>query len=267
MNSHRIKLTSWRCWSVSRRNRADREMAIIRDTFFPTPSFEYTFIGIYSLLCISYMTFGINSSSKLIKVTLKCLPLLFLILFFLYTVTSIHFGPMQGVGDPSNLERLLFGLLFSCLGDFYLVFDMFFMLGILAFASTQMIHIGLFNGAALLFYMPDDTSQLVTAAAIVLVSSLVYFCILPNLSRVLIIPAAIYCILISIAAWCAIVTMQLNPKLSTQQGALGACLFYTSDLLLSVNRWRIKLPYGPVLVIGTYYAAQILIFFSVINGF
>lgn len=197
---------------------------------------------------------------------LKSLPVLFLIGFFFYVVVSLPIGPVSPVGNVHNLERLVFGLVFSCLGDCYLVFDSFFVHGLLSFACAQLIYISLFNGGQLLFSTPSQ-SEFTVAIAIGLVSLLIYLYILPKLGYVLVVPAAVYCVLISVMLWCAMVTMQQDGNSSTCQGALGACLFYTSDIILTVNRWRLQIPYGSYLVIGTYYAAQILIFLSVINSF
>lgn len=241
-------------------------MAAIKDAFFSTPYSVYMLLGAYSVLCVIYMSCGMNLSSKLLKMVLKSSPVLFLILFFIYTVTSIHMGPVQAVGEIENLERILFGLVFSFLGDCYLVFDGFFIHGLLSFACAQLVYVGLFGGRVLLFVMPSQ-SELMTAAAVGLVSLWVYCYVFPKLSRVLVVAAALYCLLISLMLWCALVTLLQNAQLATLQGAIGACLFYTSDLLLALNRWGLTIPCGPHLVIGTYYAAQVSIFLSVINKF
>lgn len=241
-------------------------MAAIRDAFFPTSSSEFIVLGIYALLCLIYVIFGMNCTRKWLKMLLKCSPVLFLIAFFFYTVTSLNLGPMQTVGDVKNLERIIFGLIFSCLGDCYLVFDSFFILGLLSFTFAQLIYISIFGGGMLLFEMPAE-SELITAAAVGLVSLLVYFSIFPKLNYVLVVAAALYCLLISIMLWCALVTMQHNTKLSTSQGAIGAGFFYVSDLVLSITRWRLQIPFGSYIIICTYYAAQIFIFLSVINDF
>lgn len=241
-------------------------MTAIRDAFFPTPYSEYMFLGVYIVLCFTYMIFGINFTTGLSKMLLKSSPVLFLISYFFYTILSNPAGPGESVDGIDNLERLIFGLIFSCLGDCYLVFDSFFIHGLLSFACAQLIYISMFNGHLLLFIIPAQ-SELVTAAAVGLVSLLVFFSILPRLSYALVIPAAMYCLLISVMLWCAVVTMQQDTKLPTLQSAIGACLFYMSDLLLSLNRWRLQIPHGHYLIIATYYAAQILIFFSVINNF
>lgn len=241
-------------------------MGVVRDAFFPTPNFEYMILGTYAVLCLTYMVIGMNFTSGFLRMLLKCFPILYLVGFFFYVVTSLPLGPVTPVGNIGNLERIAFGLMFSCLGDAYLVFDSFFIHGLISFACAHLIYIGYFGGGILLFVIPSYP-ELVIAAAVGLISLLVYCYIFSELSYVLVVPAALYCLLISLMLWCAIVTMQQNVQLSTVHGALGACLFYMSDLLLSINRWKHQIPLGPHLVIGLYYSAQILIFLSVINTF
>ena len=241
-------------------------MGAIRNEFFPTPYSKYTVIGLYITLCLIYMAFGIRFSTKLLKMMLKCSPILFLIIFFIYIGTSINIGPV-GIGNVKDLERILFGLIFSALGDCFLVFDqLLFIHGLLAFSCTHIVYITLFGGKDLLLTVPTQ-SELVIAAAIGLVSILVCSYVLPKLRKMLIVPAAMYSILISFMLWCALVTLQHDPRLSTLQCAIGACLFYMSDILLSVKLSGTEIPCGDYLVIMTYYAAQILIFLSVLENF
>ena len=247
-------------------------MAIIKDGFFPTPYSMYMFLGTYLVLCLTYVAFGLNLSTeklskKLAKMVLKGLPVLFLIVFFVYSVSSVHVGPVQTLGrDIDDLPRVFFGLVFSFLGDCYLMFDSLFVHGLLAFACTQLIYVALFGGRMLLVIVPSY-GEIMAAMAVSLVSVWVYCYIFPKLSRVLVVAAALYCILISLMLWCALVTLMQDAQLPKLQGAIGACLFYTSDLLLTLNRWGPAIPYGPNLVMATYYAAQVFIFLSVINAF
>lgn len=239
-------------------------MGIIRDAFFPSPNFQYKIIGVYMMLCLIYMVIGMRLSNSLLKLILKCFPVLFLIIFFFCSVSSLHVGPIQQV---DNLERIVFGLMFSCLGDAYIVFDSLFLHGLISFTFAHFIYIAYF-GENVILSLPLSYNELVVAAAVGLVSLLVYFYVLPKLGYVLVVPAAIYCFVISLMLWYALMsTMKEDTEMSQMQGAFGACSFYMSDLLLAINRWRLKIPLGPQLIIGSYYLAQLLIFLSVINSF
>lgn len=247
-------------------------MGVIYESFFPNRQQEYMLIASFAVLCLVYVLFGLRSSSKLLKVILKCAPIVLLLTFIIYiTSTKLSLGPIQGRGNSVDLERVIFGLIFSVLGDFYLVFDIFFLLGIISFAAAQLMYINVFGGWTLYIafstYSEIVTAEIVTAVAVALVSALVYFYILQKLSWVLVVPAALYCVLLSVMLWCALVTFQRKPSTSAMVGAVGACLFYTSDLLLAVGRWRLDIPYSSYVIIITYYAAQLLIPLHVINKF
>ena len=221
---------------------------------------QYIYIG----LSVIYLLFGINSNSNLLKLVLKCAPistLLALSGLTAYRVLS-DYGPMAQGPMIESLDKLFWGLLFSIFGDMYLVFNGLFLLGIVSFAVAQATYIYLFDGA-LLLTIPLEQQQIVTAVAIGLVSVLIYSYIFPKLSWVLSVAALVYCILISVMLWCAFVRAQLTPSKPNVAAAIGACLFYMSDLVLALKKWRIKIPSMSILVMVTYYGAQLFISRSV----
>lgn len=240
-------------------------MGEVYASFFPTRQREYILIALYATLCLGYVLFGIHSTSKLLKAILKCAPLFLLLTFIIFVTSKLNFGPIQGKDDPAILGHVIFGLVFSFLGDLYLVFDSLFLLGLLSFAASQLAYIKIFGGWTLLFSIQSE--DVITAVAIALVSAVVFFYILPKLSWVLVVPVALYCMLISAMLWSAFVNSRLESSLSTILGAIGACFFYTSDLLLAVNEFRMKIPYGPHLIIITYFIAQLFIPLHVIHRF
>ena len=219
----------------------------------------YIFPGIYILLSLIYLLIGLRIENKLFKSMLKCAPAIFLLSFTVSLMANNRLGPLE---TSSNLDRVTWGLLFSALGDFYLVFDNLFLLGVGSFAIAQAIYIFLFEGAVLLAH-PFGQVEIISAIAVGLVSALIYLYLLPKLTPVLAIALLVYCVLISTMLWSAVVRAQLTPNASTLSAAVGACLFYTSDLLLGLKQWRLTIPFGDFLVMSTYYAAQMFIARSV----
>ena len=65
--------------------------------------------------------------------------------------------------------------------------------------------------------------------------------------------------------WSALVQAQQNLNDLPILGTVEAVLFYTSDLLLTVNKWRKSVPFAPVLIMTTYYSAQLFITGSVLG--
>ena len=243
-------------------------MEEIYASFFPTHQRECEVIATYVVLCLMYVIFGLRSSSKLLQVILKCAPVFFLVTFIIFVTSKLDIDDSTQVkNNPVNFNSVIFGLICCLLGDFYLVFDRLFLFGILSFSAAQLTYIELFDGWTLLFSFQVVSSEIITAVAILLVSALVFSTIFLKLSWGLVAPALLYCVLISIMLWCAMVALLHGPSLPTALGAVGASLFYTSDLLLAMNRWSVDIPYGPHLIMVTYYAAQMFIPLHVIKRF
>ena len=219
------------------------------------------YVGVYFGLCLVYVSVGIRLTTTLGKALLKCAPTLFLINTCVSILQKFGRGPVGHVELSKQFELTLFSLIFSCIGDFYLIFDSFFIHGIASFAITQAIYIFLFRGH-MLISLTLSSAELITAIGIMMVSLSVYFYLFPKLSRILAISLGCYCILISTMLWSSFVQMFHYCNCGTFIGVLGAAMFYLSDLLLGINRWRKNIPFGPELVMVTYYLAQSLILWS-----
>ena len=219
------------------------------------------YVGAYLGLCLAYVTVGIRLNSTLIKALLKCAPTLFLINICISILQTFGRGPVGHVELSKQFERTLFGLIFSCIGDFYLIFDGFFIHGIASFAFTQAIYVFLFRGHTLISLTPSS-AEMVVAVGILIVSLSVYFYLFAKLSRIIAICLGCYCILISTMLWSSLIQMLHSYNGGTLIGVLGASMFYLSDLLLGINRWRKSVLFGPELVMVTYYLAQIFIVWS-----
>ena len=225
------------------------------------------YVGAYVSLCLLYLTVGIRLNRlTLVKGLLKCAPILFLIYSCVPVLQTFGKGPVGHVELARQFERVIFGLIFSCIGDFYLVFDAFFFHGIASFAIAQGIYVFLFHGQTLIS-VSLSYNEVITGVGVAIVSLSVYSYLFSKFSRILAIFLAAYCILISTMLWSSLVQLLHAYNQSNVMGAIGAGMFYTSDLLLGVNKWRIRIPFGPELVMVTYYLAQFLIMWSQIIFF
>ena len=217
------------------------------------------YVGIYIAFCLVYVVVGMRIQVKLIRGVLKCAPIALLIYTCISVLQRFGRGPVGRVETKKQFERILFGLIFSLLGDFYLVFEEFFIHGVASFAVAQTIYIFLFRGHMLV--LSPTYGELLIAAGVAVVSLLVYSYISPKLGRIIAFCLAGYCTLISIMLWSSLAQTLHSHGTGTFMGAIGAAMFYTSDLLLAV-KWRIKIFWGSELVMITYYVAQFLIFSS-----
>ena len=222
-------------------------------------------VALYTVLCKLYLFLVRQSDKKLLRVVAKCAPIAFLI-FLVGKEVSESNAPVtsSSPGSRDRLSRLLWALLFSCIGDAYLVFSNYFIYGVVAFAISQMLLFTVFGGSVSLLF-EADRSEIVAGLAIALISLTIYLYLFPKLKGVIVFAAGVYCTLISLMLWSAVVQFQRRPGDMTMVGVVGAVMFYSSDVMLSVNKWRFELPYAEVLIMVTYYTAQLFITGSVLG--
>ena len=197
-------------------------------------------------------------SSKVLKVIFKCFPLILLII-----AVGNSWSSSFARGSNGNLARLFWGLLFSVLGDAYLVFPGGFIFGVASFAVAQAIYTAMFGGGLLPFQSTTKT-DFVIIFLVILISCTVYASVVSHMEPILVVVAALYTLLISAMLWSALMQASQHPTKSTISGAVGASLFYSSDTILSLNKWRMKIPCAQVFIMSTYYCAQLFIAGSVL---
>ena len=200
----------------------------------------------YVSLAVGYIVWGPVSNyqhnNKWLKVILKIAPIVTLQCYVLSKMS---------IAESSQLTTLLIALVFSSFGDCLLVYQsnsICFILGIVTFGVQQVLYTTMF-GFALDGLFP-------VGLVVGVVSVMIYLYLLPKMKRFLILPSAIYCILIGCMLWRALVRFNRYGGLLN---AAGVVLFYLSDSLLAVNKFRRRVAYGEALIMITYYTAQLFI--------
>ena len=221
------------------------------------------FAALYVLMSMIFLYIDYHTQSRIVKLSFKCFPLIMLIVSVTKTLIDAS-APTTSGFVVNNLSKLLWGLLFSCIGDAYLVFPDYFIFGAIAFAISQSIYISVFGGGIELFQSSTNT-ELIIGLFVVAISAVVYISIVNKMKPLLSVVVALYSVLISAMLWSALIQAHRSYTLRTAMGAAGATMFYTSDLMLSINKWGKKLPKAQILVMSTYYSAQILITGSVLG--
>lgn len=243
----------------------------------------------YIMMCFIYLTFGVNSHRKQ-KLLLKCAPLLILIALVVFSLVNVP-AASEPVGTGNiqkdirsavssdtirRMKILLCGLMFSCIGDGCLVFPpKVVWFGLLSFAVAQCIYTHLF-GLHLDLVLNLPLQGIVSAACVALVSGTIMCGFQMQLKArrrtdfklhpLIIVSIVVYFILISTMLWSAVLQLQLRSGLASALGAVGALLFYISDLLIAVSavlKMRPLLLQGRALIMMTYYTAQLFISLSV----
>ncbi|XP_032672286.1 lysoplasmalogenase-like protein TMEM86A [Odontomachus brunneus] len=184
---------------------------------------------------------------------LKCLPIISLIFFVLLHGISLS-------KEYTFSRRILTGLVFSCIGDAFLVWPNGFTAGMCMFAIAQIMYIIAFEFKPL---------NLKLGAVLYMLSSVVTYTLLPGLSGVLAIGVPIYTVLITTMAWRAISRVQFFGELWTWTklcSCIGSICFVISDTLLGFHHFHTPLPYAQVSIMLTYYAAQLGIALSAVDS-
>jgi len=168
-------------------------------------------------------------------------------------------------GAADRLRRsdalLLVALAFSLAGDAFLMFPGFFIPGLVAFLLAHLAYIALFRQDA-----PWFASRRALAATLGIGVAMYAFLWQGGLPGALRGPVAAYVLVIALMAAQAMgrATVQRNP--AALAVAVGTGFFMLSDALLATNRFVSPLPMSQAWVLGTYYAAQVLIVMGVLRG-
>ena len=205
------------------------------------------FIISYILSCCFYFKDFPEETNPVFKL----IPILLLLINTLYKS-----------GFSTRFSILFIALLFSLLGDFFLLFpSKFFLYGIAAFLTTQILYTYLFGIDFSYAY-----SLICFTAFSAALFAIILYPKLPN-NATLQISVVIYCILITLMLWAATALMQRQKfNLSGILGFIGAVLFYISDFSLAINKWVSPFYYSQLVIMFTYYSAQLLISYAIFNA-
>lgn len=206
---------------------------------------------------IFYFTLGIiNISSGLLDLewlNYVSKPLLMISLLFFY------FQKVRKNMETSD-KIMLVSLIFSCLGDTFLMFQgknqQFFLLGLGSFLVAQISYTFIFHKGSKAQYLKRIPFLIYT---IVLVETLIH-----EIPKDFKIPIYVYSLAITLMGIKAM-ERQTNQK-SYRFVLIGAILFIISDSLIAINKFAFPIPLSGLWVMATYIAAQYLIVEGVLLG-
>lgn len=178
--------------------------------------------------------------------TLKPLTMLFIIL------SLLAFGSF----NEWYHYLILIGLLFSLLGDIFLMLkNKKFIAGLISFLIGHCFYIGAFSTQ--LEYEPSLSAYLIFTV----LGTAVFAWLSKGLGKYLM-PVAIYTAVISIMSVMAVSMYIEMPNPLTFAAAAGAVLFQLSDSILAINKFKRPFPAAQPIILSTYYVAQMLITYS-----
>jgi alkylglycerol monooxygenase len=148
---------------------------------------------------------------------------------------------------------LLAALSFSMIGDVLLMFNGYFVFGLVAFLCAHLAYIALFKQS--MPWFPHRGALLATLAY----GCAMYAFLFSHLPDALKLPVAAYVLVIALMGAQALGRASVLPGAASRNVALGALFFMLSDTLLAINRFVQPLPVSGLWVLSSYYVAQFLI--------
>ncbi|KJA11932.1 hypothetical protein RP29_02880 [Acidovorax temperans] len=167
---------------------------------------------------------------------------------------SAYSTSARGLFDSKTWLLLAAALAGSLAGDVFLMFQGFFIPGLVSFLVAHLFYVALFKRGQAWF--PHFGALAATLGIGVGMYAFLWAGGLPPSLRM---PVAAYVLVIALMAAQAMgraTVLRSGPALRV---ALGAGCFMLSDSLLATDRFVTALPWAPVWVLSTYYAAQVLI--------
>jgi uncharacterized membrane protein YhhN len=167
---------------------------------------------------------------------------------------------VSALGSASG-KWIGFGLLLSSVGDACL--DMqardprLFLAGLASFLCGHLCYIAAFLRA------PRRDNAVLALVAAVFPAGMLYV-LVPHLKPDLVVPVAVYASVISAMAYAALTrTASGTTAKGVRRAAAGALVFVVSDSVLALDKFVSPLPHAKLVVMLTYYAAQLLMSASV----
>ncbi|KAL3310285.1 hypothetical protein Ciccas_011155, partial [Cichlidogyrus casuarinus] len=187
----------------------------------------------------------------------KCAPILCLMIFIL-SHSSFKILPRAESVKNLYMKRIFCGLLFSMIGDFFIVSRSHLIYGILFFAISHLWYISAF-GWSVISLLSIPLSLLCLA---------VYFeYIFAAMSPVLFIFSLTYMFIILNMFCCALIRSYKEFPLYKWNSicrVLGATFFLISDTVLCFDLFsQFNIPYAHYIIMMTYYTSQLFISLSV----
>ncbi|MEJ2561543.1 MAG: lysoplasmalogenase [Anaerolineales bacterium] len=172
----------------------------------------------------------------------------------------VWFGSYPAARSSTVGVLFLLGLVFSLLGDIFLLFpEVHFLKGLIAFLLAHLLYIAAFNSTGPILTLP----AILLAVPIVIAALLILRRLIASLkehgNEAMIVPVSVYALVLSLTLWSASTTLFRNDW-SLRAGTLaaaGGVLFFVSDASIAWNRFVGPHWGGRLFEIVTYHLAQI----------
>lgn len=149
------------------------------------------------------------------------------------------------------------GLVFSLAGDVLLIPEGLFVAGLLAFLLAHLAYLRALTAGT------RFAPRLLPFAIVALAAAAVVATLWPTLPGGLRAPVLGYVAVLGAMCAQALARAAVLRTGASRLAAIGAVLFLASDAMLALDRFHAPLSGAPLLVLGTYYTAQLLLALSI----
>lgn len=205
----------------------------------------FIFLGLGSLFAVSYL-FTIWFQHEQARKIIKAIPILCWCIAVWLTLPQ----------DELFIYYLLVGLLFSALGDLFLLnHSKHFIKGLASFLIAHIVYIIGFLSIHSNKEIYTDRSSLICLTFLTLAALLYMWYIRPHIMQ----QHQSISFLLSVYAYILIISSMVYIAWLTSQDWLiiGALLFYLSDFTLSWNKFVREFKSADLIIMSTYYGAQV----------
>ncbi|KAJ1530942.1 hypothetical protein ONE63_005778 [Megalurothrips usitatus] len=190
-----------------------------------------------------------------IGVLVKVLPVLSLVLFVLLQEGIIGLS----LGDECWFSRrVLLALALSALADALLVWPSLFLSGMAVFGAAHLLYINAFGFTPL---------RPVLGLGLYALSAWAMTFLVPGLKGPMTLGVPLYTVVLVTMLWRAVAHRQpRRPRWVSLCPSIGGLLFAVSDALIGFHMFHNPIPHSQVLIMATYYAAQLGMALSVVGS-
>ena len=168
------------------------------------------------------------------------------------------------LGKTNYPKSIIGALLFSWIGDIFLLFDNYFVPGLISFLTAHIFYIHAF---VRLSNKESNKVPFIFITSLFVITYLTAFLALIKGSLGdMMIPVFVYGIVISVMLWVALNRKNKTSSKSFYITAVGACLFVLSDSLIAWNMFHSTIMYADFLIMVTYLSAQVMIVSGLISS-
>jgi len=184
-------------------------------------------------------------------------PLLVWIFKPLATATIALAAWRRGLLLARYSRFIVAGLMFSLVGDVFLITPEHFVFGLLAFLIAHMCYLAAFTADVRL------GAHVQPFAAVGVIATVAVFVIWPGVEPELQLPVVAYVLVLGMMTAQAQARSFLHGTYEARRAALGGALFLISDLILAIDKFHSPVPAAAFWILATYWSAQTLIALSV----